>query len=37
MLAKLRQEVVGAIPDWRDWSLHLILAENRLELPCETA
>ena len=37
MLAKLRQEVVGAIPDWRDSFLHLILAENRLQLPCETA
>jgi hypothetical protein len=37
MLAKLRQEVVGAIPDWRDWFLHLILAENPLQLPCETA
>ena len=37
MLAKLRQEVVGRHTGLAGHGLPLILAENRLQLPCETA
>jgi len=37
MLAELRQEVVGRHTRLAGHGLHLILAENRLQLPCETA